>query len=151
MKSLNFKKVAGAGLKYSLLINFTSTSLDLFYLHLFHMKSITYECIAGISATFIISGLIHPLHYLRVSEISKEVLGKPIDIKGKDYFKGVLTSIMRRGINNSLLFGMYFCYNFYTQKADYHQMVRQEEMKEQYLQEVENKMSNMNAQKRGDE
>lgn len=69
MKGLDLKKVSGSGLRYSMIINLLSTSLDLSYLNLFRKyisQSIGYELVGGVLITIAVSAIIHPLHYLRV-------------------------------------------------------------------------------------
>lgn len=69
MKSLDLRKTATTGIKYSLMINILSTSLDMGYLYLFQKQirnSISVELLGGVIASIVVSIIIHPLHHLRV-------------------------------------------------------------------------------------
>ena len=62
-----------------------------------------------------VSAIIHPLHHLRVIEINEQVLGNVVNKPKavKSLFEGVGTSVLRRGVGNSMLFGMYLGYNLW--------------------------------------
>jgi hypothetical protein len=68
----------------------------------------------AVVTNLIISVLIHPMHYSRVLAVHRDLLNQRKEFKfDHSMFKGVLGSILRRGIYTTTLFVLYSQYFLY--------------------------------------